>query len=444
MENPALRFTVGLLLVAFVAASLAHTLAAQTATYNVGGISQISNGCAGSNAEVEQAVDTANGNYVYEAWIGCGGIGFARSIDGGVTFSAPMHIPGSTGAWDPTVAVAPDGNVYVAFNTRTSTQYFPVVVASFDHGMTFPQSTSLLPPNTGNWGDRVFLATGPDGTLYATWNYGPDASLVKFLCSKVGSCSYSAGDFNAVLQTSSDGGLTFGPMAYVSTSYPIGGALAAPMVVEPDGQIDTYYMDQTVVNTVTDKLAPGDGRFTASVDGGQDWSAPLNLAGRSHRTALPTWWVDASIGMDQAGNLYATFDTQGKNADGTANDIGWLSYSTDHGARWSAPIQVVPDILSVPHILSVAGGGSGMAYVGWLSPSDSRGYALYLRTFSITSGWLSNAVAISTQFGSSTIWPGDTFGISTQGANSLVLSWGSAVAPATKSAIFAVPVQVTF
>lgn len=428
-----------------MAAWLTHVLAAQiTATYTVGTISEISNGCSGSNAEVESAVDTANGNYVYQAWIGCGGIGFARSIDGGKTFSAPIRIPGSSGGWDPTVAVAPNGNVYIAFNTRSQTQYFPVVVASLDHGLTFPQNTPLLPPNTGNWGDRVFLATGPDGTLYVTWNYGPDASLVKFLCSKGGSCSYSAGDFNAVMQKSTDAGKTFSPMTYVSTNYPAGGALAAPMIVEPDGQIDSYYMDQTVVNHQTDKLAAGNGRFTASVDGGQDWSTPLNLASKVGKTSLPTWWVDAAIGMDQSGNLYAAFDTQGKNSDGTANDIGWLSYSTDHGTHWSAPIQAVPDTLSVPHILSVAGGGSGIAYVGWLSPSDSRGYALYLRTFSITSGWLSNPVAISTQFGTSTIWPGDTFGISTLGTNSLVLSWGSAVAPATKSSIFAVPVQVTF
>ena len=66
------------LLAALVAAWLPQVLPAQApATYSVGTIVQVSNGCTGSNKEVEQAIDTTNGNYVYEAWIGCGGIGFA-------------------------------------------------------------------------------------------------------------------------------------------------------------------------------------------------------------------------------------------------------------------------------------------------------------------------------------------------------------------------------
>ena len=433
------------MLVALTAAWLTQALPAQTtATYTEGAISQISNGCTGQNREAEQAVDTTHGNYVYEAWIGCSGIGFARSTDGGNTFSAPFKLHGSVGAWDPTVAVAPDGTVYVGYNSKSTTQYYPVVMASFDNGQSFPQSTSLLPPNTGNWGDRVFLATDSAGTVYATWDYGPDYSLIKLLCTRGGSCSYSAGDLNEVMQTSTDRGLTFGPMTYVSPGYPAGGAIAAPMIIEPDGQIDTYYMHQNVVNTLTDTLAPGNGQFTDSVDGGQSWSAPLNLARRVGTTSLRTWWVDGSIGMDTAGNLYATFDTQGKNPNGTHNDIAWLTYSTDHGATWSAPIQAVPDTLNVPHMIEVVGGGSGIAYVAWLSPSNSQGWALYLRTYSITSGWLSDPFTVSQQYGSSAIWPGDTFGISTLGTNSLVLSWGSAVGGSTDSSIFAVPVTVSF
>lgn len=38
----------------------------------VGPILEISRGCTGQNAEAEEAVDHS---YVYETWIGCGGIG---------------------------------------------------------------------------------------------------------------------------------------------------------------------------------------------------------------------------------------------------------------------------------------------------------------------------------------------------------------------------------
>jgi hypothetical protein len=57
--------------------------------------------CGGVNAEVEQAVDH---RYVYEAWIGCRGIGFARSVNGGRTFGATKHVPDKGHLWDPALA----------------------------------------------------------------------------------------------------------------------------------------------------------------------------------------------------------------------------------------------------------------------------------------------------------------------------------------------------
>src|SRR2546430_10749500 len=62
-------------------------------TYIVGPISDLSGSCSGQNAEVEQTVDPMLG-YVYEEWMGCQGIAFARSVDGGITFSDPISLPG--------------------------------------------------------------------------------------------------------------------------------------------------------------------------------------------------------------------------------------------------------------------------------------------------------------------------------------------------------------
>jgi hypothetical protein len=89
-----------------------------------GPVAEVSRGCRVPSAEAEQAVDYP---YVYETWIGCGGTGFARSTDGGRSFGHPLRIPGSAGhgywrigcdylptsGWDPAVAVAPDGTVYL-------------------------------------------------------------------------------------------------------------------------------------------------------------------------------------------------------------------------------------------------------------------------------------------------------------------------------------------
>jgi hypothetical protein len=421
-------------------------MAGGTASYTIGQNNDITTSCSGQNAESEQAVDPAAG-YVFEDWMGCQGIGFARSTDAGATFSKPISLPGAGGsnlnAWDPAIAVAPDGTVYASFMIAKGSQWYPVVDASFDHGQTFTQSSSLIPPDPKNWGDRDFIAVGPDGTVYLTWDYGPNRTSITYICASNGSCSFTTGDLNVVMQRSTDGGKTWSAMSPISTGFPNSGADSAPMVVTPNGTIDVLYQGYQTTNPPTDELGTAYSYFTSSTDGGATWSAPVKVGAQAGTMDTQEWWIDGDIARDSAGNLYATWDTQGTNPDGSANDIGWLSYSVNGGRTWAAPIQTAPDTLNVPHITEVAGGGSGIAYVGWLSDSNPQGYAEYLRAFSITSGWLSAPVQVSRAFGTPSVWPGDTFGISALNPASLVLGWGSAT-PATskKSHIFTATVGV--
>jgi hypothetical protein len=416
-------------------------------TFSVGPISDLSASCSGQNAEVEQAADPGVG-YVYDIWMGCKGIGFARSTDGGRTFDPPVSVPGSVGSnvnvWDPAVAVGPDGTVYAAFMIAKGSQWYPVVAASFDHGATFSQVSSLMPPDPKNWGDRDFIAVGPDGAVYVTWDYGPQRTSVTYICSTGGSCAFATGDLNVVMQKSTDHGKTWSTMSDISPGFPASGGDSAPLVVEPGGRIDVLYQGYQITNTTTYTMNPAYSYFTSSSDQGQTWSEPVAVGPQAGTMSLAEWWIDGDIGIDSGGNLYATWDTQGTNPDGTPNDTAWLSFSTDHGRRWSDPVQVPSDNRNVPHIAEVAGGAAGTAYVGWLSDSDPSGYAQYLRAFSITHGWLSPPVRISSQFGGPSVWPGDTFGISTLAPGRVVLGWGSATAgTGKKSEIFAAPVTVT-
>ena len=416
-------------------------------TYGVSPVADISASCSGPNAEVEQAVDPQLG-YVYEDWMGCRGIAFARSTDGGHSFGAPISVAGSVGSnynsWDPAVAVAQDGTVYAAFMRGKAGEWYPVVAASFDHGQTFSQVTALTPPDAKNWGDRVFVAVGPDGTVYVTWDYGPERTSVTYLCDAAGSCGFATGDLNVVMQKSTDRGRTFGAMSYISPGFPASGGDSAPLVVEPSGRIDVLYQGYEITDATTFAMNPAHSYFTASTDQGAHWSTRVPVGPQNGTMSLSEWWIDGDIGIDAGGNLYATWDTQGTNADGSANDIGWLSFSTDHGATWSAPVQAPPDRLNVPHVMEVAGGGSGLAYVSWLSDSDPRGYAEYLRTFSTTHGWLSAPVRVSSEFGDPSVWPGDTAGISTLSPSQVVLSWGSATpSTAKKSDIFSAVTTVS-
>jgi hypothetical protein len=437
------RRSVGWWLVAVAAVMLGlatPALGASTASYTVGPVNDISASCSGQNAEVEQAVDSKLG-YVYEDFMGCHGIGFARSTDGGKTFQTPISVPGTVGSnfnvWDPAVAVGPDGTVYVAFMRAKNGQWFPVVDASFDHGQTFSQSTELTPPDAKNWGDRDFIAVGPDGTVYVTWDYGPSRAVVTYICASNGSCGFATGDLNVVMQKSTDHGRTFGPMTYVSPGFPASGGDSGPMVIEPSGRIDVLYQGYQITNTTTYTMNPAYSYFTSSTDGGATWSPPVRLGPDNGTMSLSEWWIDGDIGLDSAGNLYAVWDTQGDN-----NDIGWLSYSTDGGGRWSRPVQVPPDQANLPHILEVTGAGPGIAYVSYLSSANAPGYAEYLRAFSVTRGFLSQPLQVSPEFGDTNVWPGDTMGLSSLSPTDLVLSWGSATASTKdRSDIFAANVR---
>jgi len=124
-----------------IAAPSAGAAPAPVGPARVGPVSKVSR-CPGQNAEVEEA--TAPPAYVYQVWIGCqggfspGGIAFARSTDGGRSYGRPRLVPQSLdgdGAWDPAIAVAPNGFVYVAYMLQTSRHAFPVVAVSTNHGL---------------------------------------------------------------------------------------------------------------------------------------------------------------------------------------------------------------------------------------------------------------------------------------------------------------------
>lgn len=395
-------------------------------------ITNISGRCTGQNAEVLQATWH---DYVYEEWMGCGSsIGFARSADGGRTWSRPVTLAGSLNAWDPGVTTAPDGTVYAAFMNSDSSHTYPVVETSFDHGRTFSSPVRLVPPDLNNWGDRDFIVAGPHGVLYLTWDYGPSAAAVTDICTPGGSCAFATGDLNVVIQKSTDYGRTWSAMEHVSPGFPASGGDSAPMVLEPSGAIDMQYQGYNIYNLNTYAMNPASAYFTRSTDGGATWSPPVQIAPSAGTMSLAEWWIDGAIGADAAGNLYITWDTQN---DVTGTDIGWLSYSVNHGRTWSPGIRVTPDTDNAPHIVQPAGGRPGIAYVGWLSDSSPNGYAQYLRTFAIGRGWLDSPRTVSRQHGKATVWPGDTFGISMLPGNTVMLAWGSAVAPSPNSEIYA-------
>jgi hypothetical protein len=392
------------------------------------------------NAEVVQAVD---GRYLYEAWIGCKrGIGFARSVDGGKSFGPSRAVRGShrknLHTWDPAIAVAPDGTVYVAYMvgpeeraSGSSEPMAPAVAVSHDHGRSFDRASTLPVPQRknapGNWGDRPYIAVGPGGTVYLTWDYGPRRDQVRIVCPPTSSCYFTGGDFNAVLQRSTDAGRTWTKLAPISPGFPLGGVYSAPIVAERNGALDVlYWQHPTDPETLT--VSPGRQYFIRSTDGGSTWSHPVPVGPRAGTVGLETWWIDGFLTVDRAGVLYASWDTQRR-----GRDTAWLAWSTNGGKRWSAPLRVASS--RTEHLTEVSPAGRRNVYVAWQTVVRGKGYATFLRRYRLGQGWTAPAKQISTAYGKPKIWPGDTFGLSARGGIAL-LSWGSAVKKRLASDIY--------
>ena len=282
-----------------------------------------------------------------------------------------------------------------------------------------------------------------------TWDYGPSAAAVTYICNPAGSCAFATGDLNVVIQKSTDGGKTWGPIIPVSPGFPASGGDSAPLVIEPNGRIDLEYQGYHITNDVTYTMTPAHSYFTSSDDGGSTWSTPVQVGPERLTMSKAEWWIDGAIGIDAGGNLYMTWDTQHQ-----GRDIGWLAYSTDHGRTWSPLQRVTPDNDNATHIVEVAGGSqasrmwagsptilrAAMRSTCVLSRSPEVGYRLRFGSQPVSETRRSGRATLS---GSPRYRRRISPGCSDEG--SLVVSWGSAISDQRrpKSAIFAAVVSIT-
>jgi len=376
---------------------------------------------ASSNAEVQQAFDAVVG-ILYETWIGCGGIGFARSTDGGTSFDPAFTVPGSTpnngSSWDPSIALGANGTVYVAFMVDVP-GYAPVVAWSWDHGQSFSGSALAFAPSPAEFSDRDFLAVAPNGTLYLTWDYSPDASQDFIRCVAGGSCYFTNGDYNIVCASSADGGSTWSAPVAVNPEYPAGGAIAAPLLVEPNGSIAVLYEDYAISGP-THSLGVGYNYFTRSADGGRTWSPPVAVS--NHSFLNSTWWIDGALARDVSGTLYATFD-----ASSSTSDTAWLSSSVDGGSTWTE-LRLNPDTNAAAHVMVTAvGAEGGNTYVAWLANNSTFGWSAYEAAVGVHGTVLGPITVVSQSYGIPGYWIGDTLGLTYLGRGNVAVSWSYGV-----------------
>ena len=117
---------------------------------------------------------------LYVAWEdkGDNDIYFSRSTDGGRAWEAARRVAddsGSSSRYDPTLAIGANGTLYLAWqdNRTPSGIYF---AKSTDGGMTWSANQKV--DSTDSFGSEAALAVGADGTLYLAWlDYGNENDI---------------------------------------------------------------------------------------------------------------------------------------------------------------------------------------------------------------------------------------------------------------------------
>jgi hypothetical protein len=252
-----------------------------------------------------------------------GDILFARSEDGGVSFSQPINLSQSIGGegkgrinkdvWHNgslDVAAGADGSVYAAWTEYDGPLWFSV---SRDGGESFSRPRQLAGEGEANPARGPALALAPDGAVYLAWTVGED----------------KAADIHVAKST--DRGGTFGKARIVARTR--GYSDAPKLAVDREGVVHLVYGESP------------DGPFglhrvyyTRSKDGAESFATPSEISRPMPDSSRGAGYP--ALNLDARGNLYVTwelFQRPGSRPRGLG-----FAVSLDGGANFTAPV-AVPD-----------------------------------------------------------------------------------------------------
>lgn len=261
-----------------------------------------------------------------------GDILFARSDDGGTTFSKPVNLSNSiggagkgrinqktwhNGSFD--LAAGSDGALYATWTEYAGQLWFS---RSIDGGKHFSQPRRIAGSNTDP-ARAPSLALGPDQTMYLAWTVGED----------------DVADIR--LAKSIDGGVTFTAPQLVAPSKTYSDA--PKVAVDPRGVLHLVYAESSA-----GPFARYHVLYTRSADGARTFDAPRDIS-----NPLPASVESASfpdLGIDAKGNLYVIWEQYYDHRQ-RPRGLG-IAVSGDGGASFTQP-----DV--VPGSIDPAGGFNG-------------------------------------------------------------------------------------
>ena len=254
-----------------------------------------------------------------------------RSTDAGLTFSTPAQFDPPVGVTSTALqmAVEPGGGIDIAWLDQARANLS--LSRSTDGGATFPSAAQVWAVS-GDLAD-LHAVTGATGQIYVFWTHIASGTQCDVL-------------FNRTL----DGGATFSGVANVSNTN--GACSASPVpAIDPNGGINVAWLvnNQSVW-------------FSRSNDHGSTFTAPVNASG-----GVQSFLVSGQqIGTDPNGEIDVVWTTS------LAENTVLLAHSDDQGATFS-----VPKIISLPPRPNNTGAGNaaigedscGGIFVAWSDDS---------------------------------------------------------------------------
>jgi hypothetical protein len=254
-----------------------------------------------------------------------------KSADAGVTWTGPIAAYGGDKAWtaiDLTGGIG-DGNIYAAWDYAgcCGNNWF---TRSLDAGLTYMSPIAI--PLQPIWGT---VAVGPDGEMFIAGRYNYSNSTFVVVRSTNAQNPAAAPTFDLAVQPNLGGALEFN---LGSGPNPAGllGQVWIAVNPAPGPYRGHVYMLASVNPSSADPL---DVMFIRSTDGGATWSAPLRINDDPVGTNAWQWFGTLSVAPN--GRLDVIWNDTREGPDYHWSRVRY-SYSVDDGVSWAASVPITP------------------------------------------------------------------------------------------------------
>ena len=266
--------------------------------------------------------DNTTGNYE---------IYFAKSTDGGNSFGKVVDISNNLGLSGRPSIAAYNGNVYVVWNDNSTGHYEIYFAKSTDGGNSFGKSINL----SNNAGRSVFpnIAVSTNNTLYVSWTDNTNNTRQ---------------NQNLHFAKSTDGGNSFIIQPVNLAREDI---LGIPAIAASE-KTNLYII--WAANFTGNYII----HFTHSTDGGNSFSAPVNLTSRNGQSSSPQIYPSKN-------GLYMVW----------THDSIYFEKSTDGGSTFGDPINLSKNTDRDSYLPYIAASGNNI-YAVWTVASD-RNHAIF-------------------------------------------------------------------